>query len=50
MEPELGKMDFVVKHGTHMNVCQQTNGDCNCSLQVKTVGPTLLGGGPWSLC
>ena len=49
MKPELGSMDLIGKSGTVINVCWQTNGGYGCSLCIKMVGLTLMGGDPWSL-
>ena len=60
MEPELGSVDFV-REEWNKHECVPTNEHvalCTsrlhillvCSLQIKIVVPTLLGGGPWSLC
>ena len=50
MEPEQGSVDFDGKSRTNMNVCQEKNGDLCCSLHIKIVGSTHLGGSPWLLC
>ena len=60
MEPELGSVDFMGEKW-NKHECVPTN-KCvvlwtsrlhivlGCSLYIKIVVPTLLGGGPWSLC
>ena len=50
MKPEKGSVDLVGKSEKDMNMCWQTNGGYDCSLYIKIVGLTLLGGGPCSLC